>query len=164
MCVIVRRDKGRGTAVKENNDDGWSSNDVVLWLERRQNEDVVEWWEECPRLRWHFYSSGGWELDCSRRVAGGGSAYLILWFWLEKGRRWDEALLEDEADATSSSWLHGKKAWHGTTRGDVDWRRGVTREEKGGDDDNWTNVNLTGPKNKINPLDRFSWYKWTMNI
>jgi hypothetical protein len=41
--VIVLRDDGRGTAVKGNGGGGWSSNDVMLWLERRQNRDVVEW-------------------------------------------------------------------------------------------------------------------------
>jgi hypothetical protein len=37
-----RRDDGRETTVKENNDSGWSSNDVVLWLGRKQNRDAVE--------------------------------------------------------------------------------------------------------------------------
>jgi hypothetical protein len=40
--ILVQRDNGRTTAVKENDDDGWSSDDVVLWLERRQNINVVE--------------------------------------------------------------------------------------------------------------------------
>jgi hypothetical protein len=44
--VVVQRDDGCETAIKENNDDEWSSNDVVLWLGRRQNGDTVEWWEE----------------------------------------------------------------------------------------------------------------------
>jgi hypothetical protein len=50
----------------------------------------------------------------------------------QEGRRWDEALLEDEMEATSSSWLYGKK--HDTTRwcGDVDRRRNGTRKQKGG--------------------------------
>jgi hypothetical protein len=47
--VIVRRDDGRGPAVKGNNGARWSSDDMVLRLGRRQNEDVVEWWEEWPR-------------------------------------------------------------------------------------------------------------------
>jgi hypothetical protein len=46
MSVVVRRDDGCGTAVKGNDDDEWSSDEVVLWLGRRQNKDVVEWWEE----------------------------------------------------------------------------------------------------------------------
>jgi hypothetical protein len=45
MGVIVRRDDGSETVVKEN-DDGWSSDGVVLWLGRRQNRDAVEWWGE----------------------------------------------------------------------------------------------------------------------
>jgi hypothetical protein len=31
---------------------------------------------------------------------------------------------------------------------DVDRRRGITREKKGGDDVSWADANLTGPKNK----------------
>jgi hypothetical protein len=43
---VVRRDDGRETAVKWNDGDGWSRDDVVSWLGRRQNRDTVEWWEE----------------------------------------------------------------------------------------------------------------------
>jgi hypothetical protein len=39
----VRRDDGRKTTVKGNDDGRWSSDGVVLWLERRQNRDMVEW-------------------------------------------------------------------------------------------------------------------------
>jgi hypothetical protein len=46
MGVIVQRDDGCETAVKENDRGGWSSDGVVLWLKRRQNEDAVEWWGE----------------------------------------------------------------------------------------------------------------------
>jgi hypothetical protein len=35
---------------------------------------------------------------------------------------------------------------------------------KGGDDVSWVDVNLTALKNKENPHNRFSWYKWTMKI
>jgi hypothetical protein len=44
--IVVRRDDGHETVVKENNSDGWSSDGVVLWLERRQNGDIVEWWRQ----------------------------------------------------------------------------------------------------------------------
>jgi hypothetical protein len=40
------RDDVRGTVMKRNDGDGWSSDGVVLWLGRRQNEDMVEWWRE----------------------------------------------------------------------------------------------------------------------
>jgi hypothetical protein len=46
MDVVVRRDDGREMTVKRNDGGGWSSDGVVLWLERRQNGDVVEWWGE----------------------------------------------------------------------------------------------------------------------
>jgi hypothetical protein len=48
---VVRRDDEHETTVKENNDDAWSSDDVVLWLGRRQNGDAVEWWREWLKLR-----------------------------------------------------------------------------------------------------------------
>jgi hypothetical protein len=51
MGVIVRWDDGRETTVKENNDGRWSFHGVVLWLVRRQNRDVVEWWGEWSMLR-----------------------------------------------------------------------------------------------------------------
>jgi hypothetical protein len=35
MGVVVRRNDGRETGVKGNDSGGWSSDDVVLWLERR---------------------------------------------------------------------------------------------------------------------------------
>jgi hypothetical protein len=42
MGVIVQRDNRRGTTVKENDGSEWSSDGMVLWLVRRQNEDTVE--------------------------------------------------------------------------------------------------------------------------
>jgi hypothetical protein len=39
-------DDERKTTVKENDDDGWSSDGVLLWLEMRHNRDMVEWWGE----------------------------------------------------------------------------------------------------------------------
>jgi hypothetical protein len=44
--VVVWRDDGHGTVLKGNDDSGWSSDDMVLWLGRRQNGDAVEWWRE----------------------------------------------------------------------------------------------------------------------
>jgi hypothetical protein len=49
--VVAWRDDERETTVKGNDGSGWSSDGVMLWLERRQNKDVVEWWEEWLRLR-----------------------------------------------------------------------------------------------------------------
>jgi hypothetical protein len=50
MSVVVWRDDGRGMTMKGNDGGGWTSDGVVLWLVRRQNEDVVEWWGEWSRL------------------------------------------------------------------------------------------------------------------
>jgi hypothetical protein len=49
--VIVQRDNEHETVVKGNEGGGRSTDDVVLWLGRRQNGDAVEWWGEWPRLR-----------------------------------------------------------------------------------------------------------------
>jgi hypothetical protein len=38
---------------------GGSSDGVVLWVERRQNGDVIEWWRECPRLKRSFIAVEG---------------------------------------------------------------------------------------------------------
>jgi hypothetical protein len=42
MGVVVRRDDECETTVKGNDGGGWSPNDMVLWLGRRQNRDTVE--------------------------------------------------------------------------------------------------------------------------
>jgi hypothetical protein len=44
--VVVQKDDGCETVVKGNDDYGWSSDGVVLWLGMRQNEDADEWWGE----------------------------------------------------------------------------------------------------------------------
>jgi hypothetical protein len=51
MDVVAWRNDVCGTTIKGNNGDGWNSDGVVLWLGRRQNRDVVEWWGEWQRLR-----------------------------------------------------------------------------------------------------------------
>jgi hypothetical protein len=38
------RDNGCEIVVKGNDNGGWSSDGMLLYLERRQNRDVVEWW------------------------------------------------------------------------------------------------------------------------
>jgi hypothetical protein len=43
MYVIVWMDDGHGLAEKGNDGRDWSSDDMVLWLGRRQNEDTIEW-------------------------------------------------------------------------------------------------------------------------
>jgi hypothetical protein len=74
----VRRDDGHGTAVKGNDGGEWSSDGVVLQLGRRQNGDADEWWREWLRLRWHFFSSRGWESGGPGMVADGGGVDSIL--------------------------------------------------------------------------------------
>jgi hypothetical protein len=98
----MRRDDGRGTTVKENDDSGWSSDGVVFWLGRRQNGDTIDWWGEWPMLRWPFYNSGGWELDCLRRVAGGGGVDSML-ILAPIGRKRDSV----------AAWQHRlEERWH----------------------------------------------------
>jgi hypothetical protein len=55
----VRRQNEHEPAVKGNDGGGWSFDGVVLWLARRQNGDLVEWWGERSRLISDFYSSRG---------------------------------------------------------------------------------------------------------
>jgi hypothetical protein len=38
------------------------------------------------------------------------------------------------------------------------------KRRKGGDDVSWAYANLTETKNKENPYERFSWYKWTVKF
>jgi hypothetical protein len=83
--IVIRRDDERVTAVKGHDGDGWSFDNVMVWLGWRKNGDAVEWYREWSNLRWHFYNSGGWESGCSRRVAGGGGADSMLQFWFERG-------------------------------------------------------------------------------
>jgi hypothetical protein len=85
MGVIMRRDDGCGTAVKGNDGSKWSSDGMVLMLGRIQNGDTFEWWGEWPRLRWPFYSSGGWESRCSARVAEGSGADSMVQYRLKRG-------------------------------------------------------------------------------
>jgi hypothetical protein len=135
--VIVWREDEHGTMVKGNNDDGWSSVDVVLWLGRRQNGDTVEWCEEWPRLRCPFSSSGGWESGDPGRVANGGGADSMLQFRLERGGDWIKHCQKmkwrrQRAHPGSMGKKHDMARWSG----DVGQRRGGTREGKGGDDTN----------------------------
>jgi hypothetical protein len=131
----VWRDDRCGAVVKGNDDGGWSSEGVVLWLGRRQNGDAVEWWREWPRLRWPYYSSREWESGYPGRVVGGGGADLMLQFWLERGG----ALPKDEAEAESSSWFHGKEVWHGM----MAWQhRSEERRHPGGERNEMTPVGL----------------------
>jgi hypothetical protein len=55
-----------------------------------------------------FRAVEGW----SRAIRGGclvEGASVLTW----EQRQQDEVLPEDEAEATSSSWLHEKEVWHG---------------------------------------------------
>jgi hypothetical protein len=42
--VVVQRDDEHDTMVKGNNDGEWIFDGMVLYLGRRKNGDVVEWW------------------------------------------------------------------------------------------------------------------------
>jgi hypothetical protein len=41
--VVVWRDDEYKTVMKGNDSGRWSFDDMVFWLERRQNEDTVKW-------------------------------------------------------------------------------------------------------------------------
>jgi hypothetical protein len=42
MGAVVWRDDGREITVKWNDDSGWISDGVMLWLGRKQNGDAIE--------------------------------------------------------------------------------------------------------------------------
>jgi hypothetical protein len=67
-------------------------------------------------------------------------------------RWWNEALSEDDMEATSSSSLNGKEAWHDVMMS-AKWEAASWRG-KGGDDASWTDVNFTRLKiKKIHTID-----------
>jgi hypothetical protein len=85
----------------------------------------------------------------------------LLWWYrfsasvsAREGRRWDEALPEDEVGA-ASSWFKGKEAWHGAAA----WRRrSVEMEHQGGEREETTPVGLprillSQKMNKIHAVD-----------
>jgi hypothetical protein len=131
MCIIVQMNDGYKTTVKGNDGTGWSSDCVVLWLGRRQNRNMVEWWREWPRLRWYFYSSGGWESSGPRRIACNGCADSMLQFQLERGgdgkRRCWKMKRRQRARLGSMKRKCDTVRW----RDDVGRRRGDTEEGKG---------------------------------
>jgi hypothetical protein len=139
------RDDSRETTIKGNDNDGWSFDGVLLWLERRQNRDTVEWWGEWARLRWPFYSSGGWKWDNLGRVADNDGTNLMLQFQLKRGgdvmkhcqkmKRRQRACLDSMRNKCDMAQRCG----------DI----GRTRDgSRGGDDGSWVDTNLTKPKNK----------------
>jgi hypothetical protein len=161
----VWRDDVCGTSMKGNDDDGWSSDGVVFILGRRQNRDTIECWKEWLRLKWHFYSSGGWESGGPGRVARGDSADSMFQFRLErqgdrmkhcgKMRRRQWARLDSMGRKCDTTWQCG----------DVGRMRGDTEEREM---EETTLVGLTwillDQKWKKIPQCRFSWYKWAVKI
>jgi hypothetical protein len=103
----------------------------VLWLGRRQNEDAVEWWGEWSKLRWSFYSSGGWESDSLGRMAWCSGTDLMIRFRLERGgdgtKHYQKIKRRHRAHLDSMR----RKRDMGWRCVDVDWRRDATKEGKG---------------------------------
>jgi hypothetical protein len=79
-----------------------------------------------------------------------------------EGRRQNETLSKDEAEAASLSLLHWKEAWHGMATSAEG--KATPGREKRGNDASWDDTNFTGPKNEENPYGRFSCYKLTVKI
>jgi hypothetical protein len=152
----MRRDNRCRTTVKENNGGGWTSDGVFLWLGRRQNENVVEWWREWPIFRWFFYSSGGWELDSLRRVAGDGMQIQCFNFGSRRettGKHCWKMKQRQQAHHGSMyifsfclspraalSPLHVKEAWHDAASW---WRQSEERRHRKGEREEMTSVELT---------------------
>jgi hypothetical protein len=73
--------------------------------------------------------------------------------------RRDEALLEDEGKAASSSaqW-EGSVTWHGSMVTSAEGEMAL-RGGKGGGNTSWAGLNLTVSKNEENSHDQFNCYK-----
>jgi hypothetical protein len=158
------REDGRGTTVKGNYGSKWSSDDLVLWLGRRQNGDMIELRGEWSRLRWSFYSSGGWESDGPGRMACCGGADSMLRCRLEMGN--DRMKL-----CHKMKWrqrVHLGSMWrnYNTVQqcGDIGWRKGGTGEGKGRRRRQLAWHKSYSAKNEENPRSLFSWFKWMMKI
>jgi hypothetical protein len=54
MGVVVRRNDRYETTVKGNDNGGWTSDGVILWLERRQNGDAGGWWGRVANIEMIF--------------------------------------------------------------------------------------------------------------
>jgi hypothetical protein len=80
-------DDERGSMIKENNGDRWSSNSMMLLLRRWQNWDEIEWWRELLRSGWPFYCSGEREVTVVRiqyfsfglRGEAMGRSVTVIW-------------------------------------------------------------------------------------
>jgi hypothetical protein len=96
------------------------------------------------------------------RVAGGGGVIKCFSF-SSRGEATNEALSDDEAEATDLAPWEGSVIQRGgmtmSAGGEAPLGRG-----NGGDDARWTDTNLTGPKNEENSHGRFSFYRWTVKI
>jgi hypothetical protein len=158
MGVIMQRDDGHMTMVKGNDDNSWSSDGVVLWLGRRKNRDTIECWAERPRLRWSFYSSGGWESGSPGRVACCGDVDSMLRFQDERRSDGMKCCRKTKWGRSELVWAQ----WEGSVircNGVATSARGEAAPERGkrGDDASWADMNLTAPKNKENPRGRFNY-------
>jgi hypothetical protein len=68
---------------------------------------------QCLRLRWSFYNSGEWESGGSERVALRRWCEFNISASAREGMWWDKIFLKDDLETVISSWLSGKKMWHG---------------------------------------------------
>jgi hypothetical protein len=126
MGVIVWMDKCE-TAVKENNNSGWSSDGMVLWLWRRQNRDVVEWWENWSRLRWPFIAveSESWV------VRGGWTTAVVRIQCLSFSSRGEERCQNMKRRQRARLGSMRRNCDVVQQRDNVSWRRCGTEEGKG---------------------------------
>jgi hypothetical protein len=129
--LLCRGMMGMGMVVKGNDSGRWSSDVVVLWLGRRQNGDMVEWWGEWLRLRWPFYSSERWELGSPEMVVGDGGVDSILRFRLERGSNETKCCRKMKRRQRAHRASLGRKCDTARRHGNIGQRRGGTREGKG---------------------------------
>jgi hypothetical protein len=155
----VRRDNERGTTIKGNDGVRWNSDSVLLLLWRRQNENVVEWWESDQYWDNLFITVEGE----SQAVCGGWPVVMV---WIQcfnfgsrrETRRW---IIIGRWNGSSKFVLapcEGNVTRHGgmkmSVRGEA-----TSGREKWVDDVSWANANLTGPEIKKDSHSQFSYYK-----
>jgi hypothetical protein len=120
ISVIVWRDNECKIVVKWNDGGRWSFDGLMLWLVRRQNRHVVEWWWEWSILRRSFHSNGEWESSGPRRVGCGGGADSMLQFRLKRGGNGTKCCQKMK----QRQWAHlgsmGRKRDTLQQRGDID--------------------------------------------
>jgi hypothetical protein len=117
--------------MKGNDNGGWIFDGVVLCLGKMQNGDAIECWGEWSRLKWFFYSCGGWEPGVPERIACGGGADSMIQFQLKRGRNRTKRCRKMKRSQRARLGFVGRKRDMARRCDDIGRRRDGTGEGKG---------------------------------